>query len=171
MRDNIFCGMEELDAIAQSPFILQPSISLSTTVVNVIERFGIMRDLSCNYTCHWKDKLISADLIDSTTLMFQEDDAFICSILVYPDPIPDWSVWQTIYFYSTKLYTSISSKALALYRGETKNRETSTSGGINSVICEGNQPSCSLRNLNSPISTWIELWKRGEAPGGNSFSH
>ena len=65
---------------------------------------------------------MSANVIDSSSLAFQEDDALVYSVLMYPHPIPNWSVWQTIYLYALKLYTAVGGTALSLYRGETKNR-------------------------------------------------
>ena len=102
--DNPFITEEKLDALAISPFRLQPDLTLSDQAMVVVESYGIVRDLTTIYICHWKDKLLSANVIDSSSLAFQ------------------WSVWQTIYLYALKLYTAVGGTALSLYRGETKNR-------------------------------------------------
>ena len=122
IAENHFMYMDELDAI--SPHKLNPCVKLSNETVSHINAFGIDRQFHINYLCHWKDKLMQSRVIEPNSLMFQEDDAMIYSILHYPNPVKDWSIWSTITFYSMKLYTSISGSALSLYRGVTKLRST-----------------------------------------------
>ena len=79
------------------------------------------------YICHWKDLLISSCIIKPSSLSFQEDDAFIYTVLCYPNPVKDWSLWGTISLYALKLMCSISATALNLYRSVTFNRITTKS--------------------------------------------
>ena len=75
-----------------------------------------------HYLSHWSDVLISNGLIRPSSLQYQENDAFIFSVLNYPDPIR--SVWGTIELYATKMYSSVGGAALNLFRGITNNRIT-----------------------------------------------
>lgn len=45
--------------------------------------------------------------------------AFITSILSYPDPVNDWTLWNTNSLYGLKFLTSVSSTGLNLYKGIT----------------------------------------------------
>ena len=63
---------------------------------------------------------IKRNIIDSSSLSFQEDDALIFSALHYPNPVSDWSLWSTITFFALKLFTSASESAMNLYCGITK---------------------------------------------------
>ena len=134
---NIFSTKEELDELAPSPFSINQDIGLdhpSKLKANAawhknmenfgIDRFPSKKDSDITYICHWKDVLMKNNLVDSSSLTFQEDDALIYSIMHYPNPVPDWSMWQTIFLYSLKLMSSISGAALNLYRGVTFNRIT-----------------------------------------------
>ena len=77
-----------------------------------------------HYLSHWSDVLISNEIIRPSSLQYQESDAFIFSVLNYPDPIRSWSVWGTIELYATKMYSSVGGAALNLFRGITDNRIT-----------------------------------------------
>ena len=154
VHKNPFATTEELDALAPAPFTLCENIELNAiNYVYHIEQYGIKRILhqysnnvdlenlgddmilpnNPNYVCHWKDLLISSGIINSSSLSFQEDDAFIFSVLRYPDPIPDWSVWGTLSLYAIKIMSSISASALNLFRGATFNRITTKSEALPDV--------------------------------------
>ena len=85
----------------------------------IMETFGIERELPVNYICCWKDIIIQHGLITSESLTFQEDEALVASILNFPNPVEDWTVWNTLYLYGLKLMTSFSTAGLNLYRGIT----------------------------------------------------
>ena len=154
---NPFATDEELDALAPAPFTLcgySYSDLNSCNNEGYVEQYGIKRILhqysnnilpelenhddtiipnNPTYICHWKDLLISSGIIKSSSLSFQEDDAFVLSVLRYPDPIPDWSVWGTLSLYALKIMTSISATALNLFRGTTFNRITTKSEALPDV--------------------------------------
>ena len=144
--ENPFATKDQLDALASAPVSLIGNLDLqSCNSVSYIEQYGIKRILqqydddildpqnyfnntivpnNPNYICHWKDLLISSDIIDSSSLQFQEDDAFITNVLYFPSPVPNWSIWGTLFLFSMKLMTAISSTALNLFRGVTFNMVT-----------------------------------------------
>ena len=126
---DTFMAVSDLDKVSISPFTMNPSLVIPKRVVASLESYGISRKLSVNYICHWKSKLIESGVVKSNSLTFQEDEAMINSVLCYPNPVRDWSLWSTIAFYSLKLYTSVSATALSLYRGVTRLR---TSGSLHS---------------------------------------
>ena len=110
----------ELDKLAQSPYVLMnEEILLKPQSIKYVNDFGINRKFSENYICHWKNKFINWGVIDSSSLSFQEDDACVYMVLHYPHPVRDWSKWSTLFWYSVKLVTSMSSTALNLFHGKT----------------------------------------------------
>ena len=52
-------------------------------------------------------------------------------LLKFPDPVTNWSTWSTLSLYCLKVYTSISSAALNIFRGFTGTRLTSKSAAAN----------------------------------------
>ena len=107
-----------------------------------------------NYTCHWKDLLISSEVIDSSQLCFQEDDALIFSILNFPNAVTNWSLWGTISLYATKFMCSISAPALNLFRGVTFTRNTTKTEDLPDVknfARQINHPSPSVSNVQTRL--------------------
>ena len=119
LRENMFIPPTELDKISIAPHCLQTVKKGNDKTRKILQLYGIDRNFNTNYICHWKAKLIASGLIDSASLLFQEDEAFIAMVLNFPNPIREWSLWNTIYLYGLKLLTSVSSTALNLYRGTT----------------------------------------------------
>ena len=113
-----------------------------------MEGFGITRPFSCNYVGHWKSKLMDWELIDPTSLTFQEDESFLYSVLNYPNPIRNWSTWPTLCFYCLKVYASQSAGALSLHRGATKTRLGNIEDeDVKLFTCSINHPGPSLSTL------------------------
>ena len=129
--EDPFITTECLDELSHSPHSLNDlnSIddedkSIQTALFSTLEQYGIDRRFTVNYTCHWKDQLIKANIIKSNSIVFQEADAYVTSILSFPNPVKNWDFWPTLELYAVKLYTSISSTALSLFRGVTNLRCT-----------------------------------------------
>ena len=77
-----------------SPFSLaDPYPTLKEGSIELIRRYGISRDFpsSMNYTLHWKNVFLQKHLVNTQSLKFQEDDAFVSLVLQYPKKITDWS--------------------------------------------------------------------------------
>ena len=137
--ENPFVIEEELDALAPSPSSLCTEGDFQNTE-QFTSQYGIRRVLhhledseegadavvptNQHYICHWKNILLNSGIIDSSSLSFQEDEALIYSVLHYPDPMPDWTLYGTLYLYAMKVYSSLPSRALNLHRGMTYNRLT-----------------------------------------------
>ena len=149
LSKNIFSTKEEMDKIAPAPFSINQDMELDGSCEETwlrawtksmesfgIERFPKSHGSNMTYICHWKDIMIKNDLIDSSSLTFQEDDALIFSMMQYPDPVPDWSVWQTIFLYALKFMSSCSAAALNLHRGITFNRATTKKEKLPEIFCE-----------------------------------
>ena len=119
LKEDLFISSNSLDQVCRSPFSVQTDLRLNDKTVEVIQNFGITRELNMNYVCHWKDWLIQHRLIDCDSLTFQEDEALIDCALSYPNHVSDWKLWKTIYLYGLKFLTSISTAGLNLYRGIT----------------------------------------------------
>ena len=106
-----------------------------------MEKVGIIRPLYCNYTSHWKSRFLDWELISPESLTYQEDDAFIYSVLNYPNPVRSWDAWPTLSLYCLKIYASQSAGALGLYRGTTKNRLTDIDDqDVKQFACSMNHP-------------------------------
>ena len=119
IKENCFETPASLDRYAMSPYLMQADLDPNDKTIEVLEHYAIDRELETNYVFHWKDQLILHGIIDCESISFQEDEALIHCILGYPNPIRDWSVWNTVYLYSLKFFSSISATALNLYRGIT----------------------------------------------------
>ena len=119
IHQNLFMSPSSLDTISIAPYHLQTIKMGNPLTLELMESFGIDRQLKSNYICHWKNVLIASKIINCESLSFQEDEALVESILSYPNPVKDWSLWNTLYLYGLKFMTSISSAALNLYRGIT----------------------------------------------------
>ena len=117
-----FLTENDLDEISCSPHSLQPKVHYSRMVKGVLKSYGIDRKLKTNYICHWKNVLINKQLINSSSLSFQEDEALIYTILHYPNPIRDWDIYCTLSFYCLKLIAAVGETGLNLYRGITRQR-------------------------------------------------
>ena len=111
------------------------------------DAFGITRLLFGNYVAHWKSKFLEWGLIDPTSLTFQEDEAFLYPVLIYPNPIKDWSTWPTLCFYCLKLYVSQSAGALSLYRGFSKTGLDATTDQEIKLFC------CSMNHAGPSLTT------------------
>ena len=117
---NKFITDEELDAIAKSPYsLMNKSVNWGDKSIEAMESYGIHRKFSEAYICHWKSHMVSAGVIDSSSLTFQEDDARIYMTLHYPTPVQTWNKWKTIYWFSMKMLAANDASALNLYRGVT----------------------------------------------------
>ena len=117
-----FLTENELDEIGCSPHSLQPKVHYNRTVRGILKSYGIDRKLKINYICHWKNVLINKQLINSSSLSFQEDEALIYTILNYPNPIRDWDIYSTLSFYCLKFIAAVGETGLNLYRGITRQR-------------------------------------------------
>ena len=152
VNDN-FITDELLDEISPSPYALNSNVMLNEEACEKLSSYGIVRDDNDVYTCHWKGKLISSGIIKTDSLSFQEDEALIESILTFPNPIRDWSLWGTLSLYCLKIFTSIGSAGLNLYRGITRNRLTDTpASNVQEFVKESNHPgpSVSVNQKNLP---------------------
>ena len=134
-------------------------------MIKQLETYGIIRDCSI-YTTHWKEKLISLNVIKPSSLTFQEDEALIYSLLKFPDPVSNWSTWSTLSLYCMKLYTSVSSAGLNLFRGFSGTRQISTpAANVEEYCSDINHPGPSLttnqRNL-PPLTYEGEVFHRNE---------
>ena len=116
IQQNPFISSEDLDEVSLSPYTLNPSIEIEDTpeAAGEIEKYGISRALYGNYTCHWKSRFIQLGLIQPSSLTFQEDEAMIYSALGFPNPVPNWKLWPTLYTYCLKLQSSVHSGSGAL---------------------------------------------------------
>lgn len=168
LLDNIFITDEELDNLSRSPFQINPNINMNLYPVSrsFLEKYGIYRGFKEVYICHWKDKLISSGIIKHNSLTFQEDEALVFMVLRYPDPVDDWSLWGTLALYCMKLLTSISSTALNLYRGITRNRLTQRrAADVIEYVSEINHASPSVSNTQKklpPLNFENEVWHQSE---------
>ena len=151
VHKNQFLNSEDLDNLAPAPSkINDKANNLSgdelAHLYKCIDSYGIERILlqyrdedveklndthrdgvvpqNPHYLCHWSDMLISHKIITPSSLRYQENDAFIFSILQFPDPVRNWSVWGTVHMYALKMYTSVSGAGLNLLRGITCSRVT-----------------------------------------------
>ena len=142
--ENMFASREELDKMSPSPFLVNRRVELLVGTITLMNAYGIERVLhqfdqteyfteywqdprmpkprNPNYVSHWKDILITKGIVKCSSLSFQEDDALIFNVLQFPNPVPDWTVWQTLFLYALKVLCSQSSGALHLHRGVTLNR-------------------------------------------------
>ena len=133
MMENMFASKEELDKLSPSPFLINLNVTILDGTISYMNAYGIERVMhqfnhtthfkeywrnpklpkprNPNYVCHWKDILITKGIIKCSSLSFQEDDAFIFNVSQFPDPVSDWSVWQTIFLYAFKVICSQSSSA------------------------------------------------------------
>ena len=71
--------------------------------------------------------------------------------LKFPDPVDDWSLWGTLSLYCMKLLTPISSSALNLYRGITRNRITEKIAAVIEHVSEINHASPSVSNTQKKL--------------------
>ena len=117
-----FLTEKELDEISCSPYSLQPKVHYSRKTKDIFKSYGVDRKLETNYICHWKNILINKHLVDSSSLSFQEDEALIYTVLHYPNPIRDWSIYSTLSFYCLKFIAAVGESGLNLYRGITRQR-------------------------------------------------
>ena len=149
--EDLFMTHQSLDEVFQSPYSLQPNLKLNSNAVDVIQKYGITRELKINYVCHWKDWLIEKEIIDIDSLSFQEDEALIDCVLSYPRPVSDWKLWKTVYLYGLKFMTSISSAALNLYRGVTNypqlNSNTYAHTDVSEFVSTINHPTASVSSF------------------------
>ena len=97
VNEDCFLSSKSLDAMSMSPYLMQSTIALNQKAVKISQDYAIDRQLSGNYVSHWKDKLICEGIINSESLNFQEDEAFVNCVLNYPYPIQDHSKWSTVY--------------------------------------------------------------------------
>ena len=90
-----------------------------------------------------------SNIINSSSLTFQEDDALIYLALHYPNPIKDWSRWQSLYFYCLKIMSSVSSTALNLFCGITNypRLTSNTESSVESFLSQINHPGPSITSL------------------------
>ena len=146
---NIFITTAELDTISPSPHSLNPYLNsttgkreLPTGHEKAIESFGIDRKLKIHYLSHWKNELIAGNFIKSNALTYQEDDAYIYSLLHYPHAVRDWSYWNTISLYCMKMYAAVGGPGLSLYRGVTRTRQC--------IGAEKDDFETFVKNLNHP---------------------
>ena len=147
IHQNPFIGPAALDEISISPHHLQTFTEGTDIIHKIMETYGIERNLPVNYICHWKDLIIQHGLITSESLTFQEDEALVASILNYPNPVEDWTVWNTLYLYGLKFMTSVSNAGLNLYRGITsypRLNDSSSSNGVETFVSNINHPTASL---------------------------
>ena len=149
--EDVFMTTHSLDNIFQSPYSLQPNLKLNDNVVDVFQKYGISRELTVNYVCHWKNWLIQHEIVKIDSLSFQEDEALIHSVLSYPNPVDNWKIWKTLYLYGLKLMTSISSTALNLFRGITNyptlNHTSHDQGDVAEFVSNLNHPTVSVSSL------------------------
>ena len=119
--EDPFITVEQLDQLAPSPFSLLTDIGPpGEKIKKYLKRYCIARDLNgSSYICHWKNLFIQNEVIESSSLSFQEDNALIDTFLHYPYPIQDWKFYKTAAFYFLKIYCSNGSNSLNLHRGIT----------------------------------------------------
>ena len=118
--DNQFITVDQLDKLAPSPFSLLANVSEpKSETKQFFIKFCIKRDFKVSYICHWKNLFIQNEIIESSSLTFQEDDALMDTFLHYPNPIDDWRFYKTVAFYFLKMYCSNGSASVNLHRGST----------------------------------------------------
>ena len=150
---NLFLTPASLDAISISPHHLQTVKEGNKQTAEIMENYGIERGLNVNYVCHWKDKLLGCGIINCESLTFQEDEALITSVLTYPNPVKDWTLWNTLYLYGLKFLSSVSSTGLNLYRGITsypRLNDTSCSN-VAEFTSNINHPTASLTSFQNDL--------------------
>ena len=124
VEENPFVTEEELDVLAPSPSSLCKEGDLKNIEQFTIQ-YGIKRILyhleeteegadaviptNLHYICHWKNILLNSGIVESSSLNFQEDEALIYSVLHNPDPVPDWTLYGTLYLYAMKVNSSLPS--------------------------------------------------------------
>ena len=151
IAENPFMTHAQLDEIYQSPYSLNPLVLIPDSAISFLEKYGISRQLSTEYICHWKNKFIKSGHIQPSSLTYQQDDALIYSTLHHPNPVRDWSLWSTLSLYCLKLYSSLSSSALSLYRGITTNRIAGSAGDAISCMSNTNHPGPSVTTIQSML--------------------
>ena len=144
-----FLTEKELDEINCSPYSLQPTVRYNSIIRKVLTSYGIDRKLKSNYICHWKNVLINKNLINSSSLSFQEDEALIYTILHYPNPIRDWYIFSTLSFYCLKFIVAVGESGLNLYRGITRQRVVRQGDGfdLHQFVADINHPGPSVTTL------------------------
>ena len=143
-----FTTTEDLDRISISPHVLQGDIRLSRTTRDIVSAFGIDRKLKVHYICHWKNVLITQQLIKSSSLTYQEDEALIDTILHYPNPVSDWSIYDTLSIFCLKFVAGVGESGLNLFRGITKQRLNNIGNhDLQKMLSEMNHPGPCLSTL------------------------
>ena len=146
-----FMTEDDLNRIDSSPHSLQPHIRPSKKTKKVIKSYGIDRKFKTVYICHWKDVLLRQNIINSSSLTFQEDDALIYTVLHYPNPVKDWGIYDTLSFYCLKFVAGVGESGLNLYRGKTHQRinqkKKKDCGDLRKFAADINHPGPSLTSL------------------------
>ena len=146
-----FTSVEELNMLSESPFsLMNYTVNLTDEGVRLFNLYAISRKYPENYICHWKNLLLRCNLIDCSSLSFQEDDARIFMALHHPNPVPNWSRYNTLWWYSLKMMVSISSAAVNLYRGISDYSRLSgnkTQVSVKDMMKSINHPAPSLSSL------------------------
>ena len=156
-----FTTAEDLDKISISPHSLQQHLKLSKQSKDVVRSYGINRKLKVNYICHWKDVLIRERIINSSNLTFQEDDALISSVLHFPNPVSDWSIYDTLSFYCLKFIAGVGEPGLNLFHGKTHQRLSTANdpSDLFKMVSDMNHPGPSLTTLQNVLPQLIHANK------------
>ena len=92
--------------------------------------------------------LITQQLIKSSSLTYQEDEALIDTILHYPNPVSDWSIYDTLSIFCLKFVAGVGESGLNLFRGITKQRLNNIGNhDLQKMLSEMNHPGPCLSTL------------------------
>lgn len=120
-----------------------------------------------------------------TNYLFQEDDALINSVLHFPNPVSNWSIYDTLSFYCLKFVAGVGETGFNLFRGATHQRLSNVNDpkDVVKMVSKMNHPGPSLTTLQNVLpklihddktkyrkETIFHLKLKGRIPNGETLS-